>query len=82
MRLDEGRLVFVGKHPDHPGVNYIGFRNSEGRYTRFTLSDDALAAFRVCSDPNSVAEIGEFPIEQKPVWRIISETEMNEMEGN
>jgi len=43
-RLDDNRLVFVGRDDDEPGTLYLAFRSDTGVDTRFKCSEEAVLA--------------------------------------
>jgi hypothetical protein len=67
-KLSDGRLVFVGRSPTHPGV-FIGFRNEEGEDTKLVLSHEAAKALGELLDSPWGDE--PFPQGGKTGWRLV-----------
>lgn len=47
VRLDDIRLVFVGRCDEDPSIIYIGFRNSESEDLKLRVSREAFEALRL-----------------------------------
>jgi len=45
-RLDDNRLVFVGRNDDEPGTLYLAFRSRDGVDTRLKVSEEAVLAMQ------------------------------------
>lgn len=69
VELSDGRLVYLGKSEEAPGVNCIGFRNAEGEDLLFTLSDEALNALIDLAGNRVDGPLEDFP--HKNVWQHI-----------
>lgn len=73
--LDDTRLVFVGASPDHPGVFFVGFRNSQGEDTKLKLSQEAVKALvKLVIKPPRGKKV-HFPQTLNKTWRVVSKEE-------
>lgn len=74
--LDDGRIIFIGKHPGHQGEWFLGFRNLEGYETKLRLSYEAMAHLvKLYNRKPNGEEI--FPMTIKTAWQV---TVINEPE--
>ena len=69
-KLSDGRLVFIGKHPDNKDDWFIAFRNSDGDDTRLRLSKEAMAMLAQLYKQHPKGD-DVFPLQIKMAWQVV-----------
>lgn len=76
-RLDNRRLVFIGRRDDDKECLYIAFRNPEGDDTRLKLTREAMAMLvQLYNKPAKGEDI--FPLVIKTEWKIVAREKIND----